>query len=324
MKLSLHRSKPRTEPVDSAAIVDPADPGSASADPAHPGTAAAGADQPRAASGSRAPATAESAQPRVSGKGTGQTPSEPGATAAAPAAIATESAQPASSTARPPSTAATTSSRTDSTPHRTTTTSDAYLPASDTNAVQTAVPDHDGTGPTSTPRPSTPRNTRRLPALLLSLTVLLTAMRRLVHRRSPLHQRVRRFLEPRADRSARHRRSHLRRQPHPQQDLLLHLRQNRRHRERRRRPAPRPRPRFLRKALRPSPHDGPEPTPDPHLARLRRLRPAPHERPRTVARFPRPIGHEGDSAPAESAAAQLAVTAERIGGNWFVTDLAPR
>ncbi|MBB1155103.1 hypothetical protein H4281_18325 [Amycolatopsis sp. DR6-1] len=32
----------------------------------------------------------------------------------------------------------------------------------------------------------------------------------------------------------------------------------------------------------------------------------------------------GDSATPESAAAQLAVTAERIGGNWFVTDLAPR
>ncbi|WP_337822693.1 hypothetical protein [Amycolatopsis sp. A1MSW2902] len=32
----------------------------------------------------------------------------------------------------------------------------------------------------------------------------------------------------------------------------------------------------------------------------------------------------GNSATPETAAAQLAVTAERIDGNWFVTDLAPR
>ncbi len=144
MKLSLHRWKPSTEP---------ADPAVAATDSAPPSAVAADSAQPHAASTDQPPA--ESAQPLAN-------PAQASATDQRTTAAAI---QPARTTARPPSPATATSSRTDSTPHATTT-SDSHQPPADTEPAE---------HPARDPNAEHPRNTRLL-ALLLSLTVLLTAV----------------------------------------------------------------------------------------------------------------------------------------------------
>lgn len=142
MKLSLNRRKPRPEPSDFAV---------AATDSAPPSAVAADSAQPHAASTDQPPA--ESAQPLAN-------PAQASATDQRTTAAAI---QPARTTAQPPSTA--TASRTDSTPHATTT-SDSHQPPADTEPAKPPAPG---------PNTEHPRNTRLL-VLLLSLTVLLTAV----------------------------------------------------------------------------------------------------------------------------------------------------